>query len=169
MLRGYQYEPLITEPGNGVLEISTGDPCDGFPPLIPIPNSPDLDESSAAATYLGWGLASMFMNSRSALAGSTLALGLTVGFMSSAPMALAEQSTISECDLAPIEVEIYVDTLASEIVQMEYQTGDYETCPPESTFPSHVVLGPSFVVNLTIVPFFPLRARLVLETSSKRL
>lgn len=133
VLRGYEYEPIISEADDGVLAISTGDPCDGAPPLIPDPDSPNTDESStAASTYLGWGLASMFLSSRSALAGSTLALGMTVGFLSSAPTALAEQSTISECDLAPIEVEIYVDTMASEIVQMEYQTGDFEICPPES-------------------------------------
>lgn len=141
VLRGYQYEPIISEAGNGVLEISSGDPCDGTPPLIPNPNSPNNDESSAAATYLGWGLVGMFLHGRTALTGSTLALGMTVGLLSSAPTgALAQQNNVvSECDLAPIEVEIYVDTMASEIVQMEYQTGDYETCPPESTLPIHVL------------------------------
>jgi hypothetical protein len=60
-------------------------------------------------------------------------MSMTVGLMSSsAPTALAQQDVIAECELVPIEVEIYVDAMVDEIVQMEYQTGEFEMCPPES-------------------------------------
>ena len=83
-------------------------------------------------------LASMLMGSKNALAGSTLALSMTVGLLSSAPTAMAAghlgNDVVSECDLVPIEVEIYVDAMADEIVQMEYKTGEFEVCPPESKY-----------------------------------
>jgi hypothetical protein len=137
VLRGYLYDPVIEEGEGGVLQVSAGGPCEDPPEgLNPDPDPPgdgdDPESSAGTAQYLGWGLASMLMGTRSALAGSTLALGMTVGFLSSAPTAMAQTDIISECELAPIEVEIYVDTMASELVQMAYKTGDYEVCPTES-------------------------------------
>jgi hypothetical protein len=142
VFRGYKYDPVIAEGADGVLQVSAGEPCEEVedpmegdnmnPPLNPDPGTPPGGESAGAAQYLGWGLASMLMGTRSALAGSTLALGMTVGMLSSAPMAMAQNDVVSECDLAPIEVEIYVDTMSGELVQMEYKTGDYEVCPTES-------------------------------------
>jgi hypothetical protein len=136
-LRGYKYEPIVSENEDGVLEVSVGEPCDGsgFAP-IPDPDAPDLNESSSAASVsklLGWGLAAL-VGRNNALAGSTLAMGMTVGLLSSsAPTVVAQQEDIiAECDLVPIEVEIYVDSMADELVQMEYQTGEFEICPPES-------------------------------------
>ncbi|KAL3941693.1 MAG: hypothetical protein SGARI_000515, partial [Bacillariaceae sp.] len=85
------------------------------------------------ANYLGWGLTAL-VGHKNALAGSTLAMGMTVGLLSSsAPTAMAQQEdVIAECDLVPIEVEIYVDAMADEIVQAQYQTGEFEACPAES-------------------------------------
>ncbi len=133
VLRGYQYDPIIAVGNDGVLQVSAGEPCDGnLPPLIPQPDSPNQGASSAASKYVNWGLASMFIGSKSALAGSTLAFGMMVGLLPSTFTVMAQSDVVSECDLAPIEVEIYVDTLVEELVQMEYKTGDFEICPPES-------------------------------------
>lgn len=138
VLRGYGYEPIVNEAEDGTIQISTGQPCDGEEagPLIPDPEDPQLgDAASSLTNYIGWGLAAM-VGQKSALAGSTLALSMTVGFMSSAaPTAMAQQEVvIAECELAPIEVEIFVDAMADEIIQQQFQTGEFESCPPESKF-----------------------------------
>lgn len=152
VLRGYDYQPTIEESMDGTLQVSLGEPCDSSvqtPPedgaggVNPEPEGPNLG-SGAAAKYLSWGL-SAFVGQKSAVAGSALALGLTAGFLPSA----TAQDVVSECDLAPIEVEIFVDAMADELVQMQYKTGDFEVCPPESKFYTSNAFGLFTVTSLS--------------------
>eukprot|EP00934_Nitzschia_sp_Nitz4_P000700 Nitzschia sp. Nitz4//scaffold21_size171442//127911//130441//NITZ4_002182-RA/size171442-augustus-gene-0.207-mRNA-1//-1//CDS//3329542474//700//frame0 len=136
ILKNYEYEPVIQEGLDGSLQISLGEPCDTDSETGSPTGSPTEGDNSSAASYLGWGLASMFMGQKSAIAGSTLALAMAVGFMSSAPVAMADD-VISSCELAPIEVEIYIDASSEEIVSIDQKAGQYMECPPETQWWSH--------------------------------
>lgn len=46
------------------------------------------------------------------------------GLVAYAPNTLADDN-IAECSSVPIDLEIYVDVVAEDIVNMKYKTGDY--------------------------------------------
>ena len=142
VLKGFLVEPII-EVVDGVVTVTAGEPCDGAVEITkttedseenkgPVLDGETAFASSAVTQFLGMSVP--FLYGRSAGVGSTLftVLALT---SSVSPLAFA-QNVVSECDLVPIEVDIFMDTSddASATVAMETQTGQFNTCPPESTY-----------------------------------
>lgn len=124
VLKGFEREPIVNI-NDGVVTISAGEPCDptdGGSGDAPTDTPPE--ESSA---MLAMGLPFLFGRSTASVIGSSL-LGLSLMSRST------HAQTTAECQIAPIEVEIYVDATADEIVMRESQSGNFETCPPESKY-----------------------------------
>lgn len=115
MLKEFDREPIVNV-NDGVISVSAGATC---------------EDSTAApmdsAAMLAVGLPFLFGHSTAGVIGSSL-MGLALMGRSS-----NAQST-SECEIVPIEVDIYVDAMADEIVMRDAQSGDFEVCPPESTY-----------------------------------
>lgn len=140
MLKGFLVEPII-EVVDGVVTVTAGEPCDGTVSITK--NAEDSEEgktildgestfaSSAMTQFLGFSVPFLF--GRSAGVGSAL---FTVLAMTSSVSPWAIAQDVSECGLVPIEVDIFMDTAddPSATIAMETQTGQFNTCPPESTF-----------------------------------
>lgn len=109
------------------LSIRAGEPCDGVA-IVEDTNGGEEDKgetpsgedgttstngggasASSAAKMAGWGLP-LFLGGRSGSVGvvgsSLLAMAFSTTMMS--PMVSGQDTTISECDLVPIEVDIFV-------------------------------------------------------------
>ena len=140
-MKGFLVEPII-EVVDGIVTVTAGEPCDGAVEITKKTTdseenkSPILDEetaitSSAMRQFLGFSVP--FLYGRSTGVGSALLTFLALT-SSVSPLSLAQD--VSECNLVPIEVDIFMDTTgdASATVAMETQTGQFNTCPPESTF-----------------------------------
>jgi hypothetical protein len=65
---------------------------------------------------------------------------LTVLALATPSQFFAHAQESAACEMVPIEVDIFFDTgaEASDIVAMETQTGQYNECPPESTYWEHL-------------------------------
>lgn len=104
----------------GTLVVTAGDPCD--------PESePSVSISSATRKFMGFGLP--FLGAVKYGGFGTAAL--TMGFLMATPTSVSAQST-SDCQVIPIDVEIYIDATVEEIVNKQYKAGEYEVCPRES-------------------------------------
>lgn len=124
VLSGYDVKPEVEVVGD-VITVSAGDPC------VPDSGDPPPD-SSAIKQFLGLSVPLVFGH----FAGPGSALVSTLAFVTfSAGFA---QAQTAECELVPIEVEIFVDSTGdgdpSDLIAMEMQTGQYNPCPPESTY-----------------------------------
>lgn len=156
VLKGFSVEPLV-EVDDGAVTITAGDPCDPGTTVVERSGTVEEAESPQGAEEKG-SLEDELVLLTSGAAGMkhsvALSVPLVVGRVFDASPALslftalaltsafsatgvAAQDT-SSCGLLPIEVDIFVDTAdADDIVAMETQTGQYGTCPPESTYWEH--------------------------------
>ena len=161
VLSGYDYDPVIEESlSDGIIQVSTGEACGLVTPPgggestdaevldadISGASSQSFAPTSSLAKYLGWGMAAGLAGLNGGGQSSQLALSavvLSAPLLSSPSSAgvMAQDIISTECELAPIEVEIFVDTDvpivdmdAESQINMEYQTGEFEVCPPESKF-----------------------------------
>ena len=142
---------------DGTISVAAGEPCEE---MVMPDESPEVDKeveepedsvqisktaegdevakSSAVKNFLGLSVPLLFGRSMgiSGGVGSALITTLALTSSSATPWAHAQDLGVeSECEIVPIEVDIYVDTTADEIVMMEAQSGDFEVCPPESKYP----------------------------------
>lgn len=143
VLKGFAVEPVV-EVADGVVTVTAGEPCEDLVSITksePEEKSPIVDGEtefefpSAAAggmkQFLGFSLP--FLVGRSSMTTGAALFTTLALTSSSAPFVGAQEAA---CDLAPIEVDIFMDTEAtpSDMVAMEAQTGQYNMCPPESTY-----------------------------------
>lgn len=115
VLRGFEAQPVIEEIDDTIV-IKAGSPCKETGTPADDPTTP------TAATSMAVGGLSMLLG-RSAI---PMLMGLT--FLGHSAYA---QNAV-ECQLLPIQVEIYVDATVDELVMRDFQSGDFEVCPPES-------------------------------------
>ena len=106
---------------NGKLVVSAGDSC-----TAPVDTG---SGASSLTTAAAMGVPLLF-GGAARMPAVTMVAAAATGLLSTLPQANAQ--TVSECETATIEVEIYLDTTADEIVMREAQSGDFEVCPPES-------------------------------------
>ena len=125
ILKGYDKMPMI-ETEFGQVTVSAGEACDSIA-------KPEGEATSSASKLLGLALPFLLGTSSGGI-GSGLAFGLASGLLGHA---IVDAQTTSECDVVPIEVDIYVDATADEIVMRSVQSGDFEICPPESFYWKH--------------------------------
>ena len=146
--------PMITTT-DGTISVAAGEPCEeivlpdssGTDTTPEEPEEPDDSvtisktpeeedgalKSSAVKNFLGLSVPLLFGRSMGISGGVGSALITTLALTSSStPWVHAQEMVASECEIVPIEVDIYVDATADEIVMMEAQSGDFEVCPPES-------------------------------------
>jgi hypothetical protein len=119
VLKGFSTEPVVSIV-DGVVTVSAGEPCDGTAPTSP--TAPTAPTESAA--YMAMGLPFLFGRSAAGVLGSSL-VGMTL-------LGRGASAQTAACQIAPIEVDIYVDASSDEIVMREAQSGNFEVCPPES-------------------------------------
>ena len=161
VLKGFERMPMVSTEGTS-MTVTAGDFCStvttGGETKAPTGTGP----TSSATRLLGLTLPLLFGKTGTVL-GSNIALAMASGFLGNALMASAQ--TTSECELAPIEVNIYVDASSDEIVMRSSQSGDFEICPPESksncATEHPVVVWDHCSLKSLRTPF-----RLVLEASS---
>lgn len=128
VLKGFDSTPIIEEI-DGSLVVKPGDPCGKAAP----PGNETETEESMAAMATTFGLSFLF--GRHGYIGALGTTLLLTSFMGSSTV--SAQDAV-ECQLLPIEVEIYVDSLpVNEQVMKDFQSGDFEVCPPESTYWKH--------------------------------
>lgn len=137
IFKGFSKTPIVGM-DDGVLTVSAGENCASDDTLDP-PDNPDGEATSSAAKAVNFlGIALSFLSGQSA--GTSIvsagAFAFAFSLLEFSQPVLAD-GTVSECDLDPIEVEIYVDTTADEIVMREAKSGDFEVCPPESLYWKH--------------------------------
>jgi hypothetical protein len=125
ILKGYEKMPVI-ETEVGQVTVRAGEACDSV-------TVPEGEATSSASKLLGFALP-FLLGTTSGGIGSGLAFGLAGGLLGHA---MVDAQTTSECALVPIEVDIYVDATADEIVMRSVQGGDFEICPPESLYWKH--------------------------------
>jgi hypothetical protein len=126
VLKGYGKMPMI-ETAVGQVTVTAGEACDS------VAQPPADETTSSASKLLGFALP-FLLGTTSGGIGSGLALGLAGGLLGHA---MVDAQTTSECDIVPIEVDIYVDASADEIVMRSVLSGDFEICPPESMYFKH--------------------------------
>jgi hypothetical protein len=125
ILKGYRKMPMIaTEVGS--MMVSAGEPCGDEV-------KPEGEATSSATRILRFALP-FLLGTTSGGISSGLAFGLAGGLLGHA---MVNAQTTAECELAPIEVDIYVDASSDEIVMRSVQSGDFEICPPESFYWKH--------------------------------
>ena len=123
VLKGYTKKPTITTTDSKVI-VAAGDDCN--------PEEPTDDGSSAFSNLATMaGLSIPFLMGGAKIPAATIA---AAGLMAGMP---AAQGQAVECASTAIEVEIYLDSTADEIVMRNAQSGDFETCPPESLYWEH--------------------------------
>ena len=128
------------------MTVTAGEPCDESVSVTKTesetPESKEDFVSSATSMkqFVGFSLPFLFGRSSMASAGVGSALFMTLALTSSSSPFVRAQDEAA-CDLVPIEVDIFMDTeeSASDIVAMATQTGQFNTCPPESTYWEHPV------------------------------
>jgi hypothetical protein len=135
VLKGYGKMPMIDYFGSS-LSVAAGVGCEG----VDVPGTEDIEEPSSAATTLnqviGVTLPFLFGSSLH-LPTAAVAVAMATGFLSACPFASAQVSVTTECQLAPIDVEIYIDATSDEIVMQNAKSGDFEVCPPETLWWKH--------------------------------
>jgi len=114
---------------DGTMSITAGESCIE----APIVETPVETETASSATKL-LQYAPLFFGMRYGGVTGSLSIVLTAAFMGKTVMA---DTVVSACDLVPIEVEIYVDITANELVMQEVKSGDYDVCPPETLYWKH--------------------------------
>ena len=137
---------------DGIISVAAGDPCEEIDmpdssgtdttpeepeDPVTISKTPEGEEgalkSSAVRNFLGLSVPLLVGRSMGISSGVGSALMTTLALTSSStPWVHAQEMVASECEIVPIEVDIYVDSTADEIVMMGAQSGDFEVCPPES-------------------------------------
>lgn len=133
--------PIVEEKEGGVLSVSAGDLCE----TVPSEGTKEPDSSTTSFTTALALALPVLVGRNSGLSGYTVAgLGLaTWGAFSSPSFAQAQaldgggSDAVDACDVVPIDVEIYVAATSAssdELVMREYNSGDFEICPPESKF-----------------------------------
>jgi hypothetical protein len=136
VLKGYGKMPMIDYVGSS-LSVAAGVGCET--PDVDVPGTDTEDPSSAATTLnqvIGFTLPFLF-GSSVRLPTATVAVAMATGFLAASPMASAQVTTTTECQLAPIDVEIYIDATSNEIVMQNSQSGNFEVCPPETLYWKH--------------------------------
>jgi hypothetical protein len=124
ILKGYERMPVIASEV-GSMMVTAGEACEDA--VVP------TKSTSSATRLLGFALP-FLLGSTSGGVGSGLAFGLAGGLLGHA---MVDAQSTQECELAPIEVDIYVDASSDEIIMRTVQSGDFEICPPESMYWKH--------------------------------
>jgi len=127
---GYKIKPEVSII-DGVMSVVAGDPCEtggggGSEPGV---------ESESGAFVKTAGLAVAL--GMTGVPATTLAAATAFGSFLMNAVPTSAQTTVEECELAPIEVAIYTEVTSDEIVMREAQSGDFEVCPPESLYWKH--------------------------------
>jgi hypothetical protein len=153
ILSGYDYEPVVAMSEDGmVVRVSAGTPCgltgpgdqpdgtteSGDDTEDPTTGGGEEESSSSSATkLLSFGIPMVLGGQKTGLVSAMTAFTMLSLSSSFLPQVVG-QDIVSECELVPIEVEIYVDALADDIVNAAYKTGsEYEACPPETMYWKH--------------------------------
>ena len=144
IFKNYARMPMLTTNPDGVVSVVAGDACDSLSVVDSDPPS-DVEEGSASSkvSKVLSVLLPVALGNMAGLPG-TLSAGLgLVAFGASDLMQVSAQDVgdigVEACDIVPIDVEIYVGTTSDEIVMREFQSGDFETCPPESKLATMLV------------------------------
>jgi hypothetical protein len=138
VLKGYGKMPMLDYVGNS-LSVAAGVGCETSGVDVPGTGTGTEEPSSAATTLnqvIGFTLPFLF-GSSVRLPTATVAVAMATGLLSASPFASAQVSVTTECQLAPINVEIYIDASSDEIVMRNAQSGDFEVCPPETLYWKH--------------------------------
>jgi hypothetical protein len=136
VLKGYGKKPILFYAGTS-LSVAAGVGCETSG--VDVPDT-DTEEPSSAATTLNQviGITLPFLFGSSLhLPTATVAVAMATGFLGAIPFASAQSSVTTFCQLAPIDVEIYIDATSDEIVMQNSKSGDFEVCPPESLYWKH--------------------------------
>jgi hypothetical protein len=134
VLKGYGKMPMVETVGS-TLSVAAGNGCEEE---TSGGDSPGTEESSATSLNQVIGFTLPFLFGTSArLPAATVAVAMATGFLGASPFASAQVSVTTECQLAPIDVEIYIDATSDEIVMQNSKSGDFEVCPPESLYWKH--------------------------------
>jgi hypothetical protein len=125
IFKSFTRMPVVKEV-DGILSVTAGDSCAG--------TAAGTSAASMLTSSLGFAVP-MLCGLGAGLSATTVATAAALGgFLANAPSALAQTA---ECEIVPIEVEIYTNTTSDEIVMLEVKGGDYDECPPESLYWKH--------------------------------
>jgi hypothetical protein len=152
VLRGFTRMPEIVEEDGNVLAVKAGEPCsvDGG-----LDTGGDVEGGDGGNVGEGAGSSSATSSMKQLLTfsmpflmgrsigisggvGSALLTTLALTSSSSRSFVHAQSSTVTaECESVPIEVDIYVDSTAADIVMMNSKSGTFEVCPTETLYWEH--------------------------------
>jgi hypothetical protein len=134
VLKGYGKMPMVETVGR-VLSVAAGNGCEETKEV----DSPGTDESSASSMnqVFGFTLPLLFGASARLPTATVVVAMAATGFLGASPFASAQVTVTTECQLTPIDVDIYIDATSDEIVMQNSKSGDFEVCPPESLYWKH--------------------------------
>jgi hypothetical protein len=142
----YTAQPMVTLEGN-VLTIKAGEACTtsggpiqeteatAVPSMAPTKKVKDSTAGSGAFQKMAAISIPLLFGANAKLPAATLAAVVASGI--GLPLATAQDVSVTSCETATIEVEIYVGESIDELVMAEAQSGDFEICPPESLYWEH--------------------------------
>lgn len=141
----YTAQPMITLDGT-VLTVKAGEACEhsgstGAPATVSPTMSPTKKvkdpEPAGSGSFQKMAAFSipLLFGANAKLPAAALAAIVASGI--GLPLATAQDVSVTSCDTATIEVDIYIGESIDQLVMAESQSGDFEICPPESLYWEH--------------------------------
>lgn len=159
VLKNYKRVPMVSNQGD-FIAITAGDSCEDV-------QGPDDAKTIAPSggNTLGHALAlaiPVALTATGIPGYASAALGfLSLGSIGRFPLAVAQTDSLkplddfvdesTACNQVPITVDIYVDETVNELVMRDAQSGDFEICPPESTFAAPENIARFELTHLTLL------------------